>query len=74
MTICEGKVKKTFFNVDKIDRSNECQANTIKGTRALHCVQTMFTTLLLTRTLACFGGPCRTYKTQKSLNRDYVND
>ena len=74
VTICEGKAKRTFFKVEEIDRSNDCQAKTVKGTRTLHCVQTMSPTLLLTRNLACFCGPCRTSNTQECLNKQYVNN
>ena len=34
----------------------------------------MSPTLLLTRNLACFCGPCKTFKTQAYLNKEYVND
>ena len=74
MTICEGKAKRTFFKVEEIDRSNDCQAKTVKGTRALHCVQALSPTLLLTRNLACFCEPCRASNTQECLNKQYVNN
>ena len=74
MKICEGKAERTFFKVEEIDRSNDCQAKTVKATRALHCDQALSPTLLLTRNLACFCGPCRTCNTQECLNRDHVND
>ena len=74
MKICEGKAERTFFKVEEIDRSNDCQAKTVKATRALHCDQALSPTLLLTRNLACFCGPCRTCKTQECLNKQYVNN
>ena len=74
MTICEGKAKRTFFKVEEIDRSNDCQATTVKGTRTFHCVQALSPTLLLARNLACFCGPCRASNTQECLNKQYVNN
>ena len=74
MKICEGKAERTFFKVEEIDRSNDCQAKTVKATRALHCDQALSPTLLLTRNLACFCGPCRTCKTRECLNKQYVNN
>jgi hypothetical protein len=65
--------RRVFFLVNNIKRDEKLLAKTVKGTRKLHCVETVSSLVIRTRNLSCFCQPCLSSSALKCENEMYVD-